>query len=1015
MLAIFSTLKAILDQGSRVVLVGGGLRQAKLVFEYIDTLWRNSPVFRNIVGGGIKSGPKTTVDLCYFNIGRSKIMALPMGDGCLHNDTFIEYNDCFGTIADDQPENPPHDEHIVSINRKVWGNGDLRKTDESYYNGFRKTKKIKTHKGFEIEGTYNHKLKILRNKEIVWCRLDEMVVGDRILVDKSYRWHNGQSAIIQEEAYACGLLIGDGCFTETYKISFATQDKELSEALRPIGPFKQRDWDKIHFDLYGKQTKNHILNKFGMDVNHVRTKDKQFPKEILKSSREVTSAFISGLFDTDGSVQVTTERGGTQIGITFYNTSKRLVEQLQYILLHYGIVATVGSRQRETWNECYELRISGKDVLTFANEIGFRLKRKQDKLLDGIDKKKRVMDQHDDIPGVLLCMINIMENHKIPWGSNKDPGINLSKMKNKKTASRDLVHRFVDKYSFCDDAVVATLEKLADDDIYYDEIVSIEDSECHTYDIHVPETHEYCANGFYSHNSKIRGFRANVIIADEFASIDETIFDIVIRGFGIVSQSPIEEAKKLDLMRRMKAAGIEKEEIEDIMDGEVAVKGNQIIRAGTAYYAFNHFYKAFERQKSIIRSGGDRNRLGEIFNGVHNIPENFDYRDYALIRIPFTHLPPGLLEPKMLADAKASVPRNIFLMEYGAVFVKDSDGFFPRSLIEACTCKISKPVVNPDGQIVFTATCHGERGKRYVMGIDPAAERDNFAVVICEVWPNHSRVVYSWTINKPEFRKRKKRGLTTEEDYYTYCCAKIRDLVRAFEPFRIEMDSQGGGYAISELLRNERLLDPKKGDFTIYETIEQGEPKDTDGKIGRHILHLVQQSSDFNQVSNMAMHKGFETKRLLFPAYDSVQIEAALIAEREAGVEFDTYEDAANEIEELKSEICTIQKTETPSGKERFDTPSVVTGASVEGRQVRGRLRKDRYTALLLCYRHIHDTEVSFVPGVDYNDVAGNFQMVRKKEKEPMYKGRGVGHMKNAQNYVEGRIPYGGVQRNERI
>jgi len=515
--------------------------------------------------------------------------------------------------------------------------------------------------------------------------------------------------------------------------------------------------------------------------------------------------------------------------------------------------------------------------------------------------------------------------------------------------------------------------------------------------------------------SKIRGFRANVIIADEFASIDPTIFDIVIRGFGIVSQSPIEEAKKLDLIRRMKAAGVEKDEIEDIMEGEVSVKGNQIVRAGTAYYAFNHFYRAFERQKAIIRSGGDRTKLGEIFNGAHNIPENFDYRDYALIRIPFTHLPPGLLEPKMLADAKASVPRNIFLMEYGAVFVKDSDGFFPRSLIEASTCKLSKPVVNPDGQIVFTALGHGEQGRRYVMGIDPAAERDNFAVIICEVWPNHSRVVYCWTINKPEFKKRKKRGLTTEDDYYGYCCCKIRDLVRAFEPFRIEMDSQGGGYAFSELLRNEKLLDKKKGDFPIYEIIEQGEPKDTDGKIGRHILHLVQQSSDFNQVSNMAMHKGFETKRLVFPAYDSVQIEAALIAEREAGVEFDTYEDVANEIEELKSEICTIHKTETPSGKERFDTPSVVTGASVEGRQTKGRLRKDRYTALLLCYRHIHDTEVSFVPGIDYNDVAGNFEMVNKKEKEPMYKGRGVGHMKNAQGYIQGKVPYGGVQRNERI
>jgi hypothetical protein len=56
--------------------------------------------------------------------------------------------------------------------------------------------------------------------------------------------------------------------------------------------------------------------------------------------------------------------------------------------------------------------------------------------------------------------------------------------------------------------------------IYYDVVTSIENSQAHTYDMYVPDGHEYCANGFFSHNTKIRGLRAHYVLADEFACLD---------------------------------------------------------------------------------------------------------------------------------------------------------------------------------------------------------------------------------------------------------------------------------------------------------------------------------------------------------------------------------------------------------------------------------------------------------------------------------------------------------------
>ncbi len=1014
MLAVYAVLRAILDPGAKIVIVGAGLRQARLVFNYIDTIWGNSQMLRGIVGGGKKAGPRQNVDLCYFRIGESIIYALPMGDGCSDTLTCVTHEDSFGRISDDQDVGQTN-KTTINRYRKIWGNGKFMISDESYCNGMSKTKKIKTHHGFEFNATHNHRLKIVRNQKIVWSRMDEMQSGDKILVDRSIRWHNGDSGVTEKEAYGLGLLIGDGSYTIPYRVAFATKDKELALAVQHVVPIKQIPSDPVHWVLSSKPQRNAMLNKFG--IHHYKTKDKQFPSTILKSSREVTSAFISGLFDTDGSVQVTTERGGTQIGITFYNTSKELVRQLQYILLHYGIVAHVKSRKRnDKWEECYELSITGRDVLIFATEIGFRLKRKQDKLLDGIDRKKRWMDQNDSIPDILEDMIDISENNRAQHGTGDCVSVCAGRLKVKKTVSRSLVENFLRVYGHIDDPRIHSIRCLADPDIYYDEIVSIEDDECVTFDVHVPNGHEYCANGFHSHNTKIRGFRANVVIADEFASIPEDVFDIVVRGFASTAKTPVEEAKKIAFDKQLAKLDLPADVKKGLITDDGKMHGNQIVYSGTAYYAFNHFAKKYQMWLDIIQSKGNPDKVAQIFGGDNLIPDEFNYRDYSIIRIPHTHLPDGLLDKRQLAHAKATLPRNIYLMEYGAVFVKDSDGFFPRSLIEGCTVGPNKPIDTPDGAVTFTPTMRGIKGPKYVMGIDPAAERDNLAVTITEVWANHYRVVYCWAVNKKEFVKRKKRGLITDEDYYAYCCSRIRDIVRMFGPVRIEMDSQGGGYAVAEMLRSKKLLDIVAGDFPIYEVIDFDDPKSTDGETdGRHILHLVKQSSEFNQNANIALHKSLETRTLLFPAFDSVKMYAAIEAEKSMGVVFDTYEENVFNLEELKNELCTIQMSETPTGREKFDTPHVANPGIVEGRSRRGRLRKDRYTALLLSHKYIYDTEITTDEGIDYEDVAGNINKRNNTvENEPMYRGPGVGRMRNSEYSRVGGV-YKAVKRGEQI
>jgi hypothetical protein len=57
--------------------------------------------------------------------------------------------------------------------------------------------------------------------------------------------------------------------------------------------------------------------------------------------------------------------------------------------------------------------------------------------------------------------------------------------------------------------------------------------------------------------SKIRGQRANDIVADEFASMSREIFENVIAGFAAVAASPAENVKRLAAEEKAKELGID--------------------------------------------------------------------------------------------------------------------------------------------------------------------------------------------------------------------------------------------------------------------------------------------------------------------------------------------------------------------------------------------------------------------------------------------------------------------------
>jgi len=475
--------------------------------------------------------------------------------------------------------------------------------------------------------------------------------------------------------------------------------------------------------------------------------------------------------------------------------------------------------------------------------------------------------------------------------------------------------------------------------------------------------------------SKIRGQRANDIIADEFASIPREIFENVVAGFAAVSASPIENVKMVAAQKKAVELGEASEEDSHIRNPA----SNQIIISGTAYYDFNHFAEYWKKWKAIIQSKGRPKKLSAVF-GSEDIPSDFNWEDYSIIRIPFELLPEGFMDAGQVARSRATIHSGIYQMEYGACFTRDSQGFFKRSLLESCVVTKDNTISLPSGDIFFESALRGSPNLEYVYGVDPASEVDNFSIVVLELHPDHRRIVHCWTTNRSEHKEKVKSGFVSETDFYAYCARKIRDLMKLFPCRHIAMDAQGGGIAVMESLHDNDKV--KEGEHPIWPIIEEDKEKDTDGYPGLHILEMCQfAKSDWLGEANHGLRKDFEDRILIFPFFDAVSLGLSVADDKMKKRIHDTLEDCVMEIEELKNELSMIEMSQTPAGRDKWDTPEVkVAGGK------KGRLRKDRYSALLMANmaaRTIHRTPIP----PTYDTIGGFVSGNQEKLEGPMYMG----------------------------
>ena len=424
--------------------------------------------------------------------------------------------------------------------------GTLVKTDisptpvgEWLDNGTMNTIKLGTVDGYDIEGTPNQCIRIIdENGNYIWKRLDSITSTDWIAIQKKNRLFGQNSKVefsfnhkkgthrknvfdfpkelTKDYAYLLGLLVGDGRCTTRDGVQVCVCEKEMKSVVQDlfIRLFGKKGKVFGHWAFFCGVELRAYLQALGLD--YLRSWQKKVPQSVFAAPKPVIAAFLRGLFDTDGTVR-STGRNDNSADIKLSTTSKELANDIQQLLLNFGIVSNIQTVQTSgkssvirgrtviSRRPLYHVRIKGASGADkFKQEIDFGLPRKA-KILDGIETS---------VKRNFLVLPNQRERVKRLWSklSSNEHQKDAAKIgrwlrdpstKGTKELTYTKLVAFLDTYEskFVGDLDYEYLKTYYILDHYYTKLKTITNGQNHVYDFVVPGVHTFTANGFVCHNS----------------------------------------------------------------------------------------------------------------------------------------------------------------------------------------------------------------------------------------------------------------------------------------------------------------------------------------------------------------------------------------------------------------------------------------------------------------------------------------------------------------------------------
>jgi len=366
--------------------------------------------------------------------------------------------------------------------------------------GLKPVFRLRTRTGREIRASANHPFLTIDG----WRKLEDLRPGDRIAAPRQLS-PVGNGKLTKEEARLLGYLIADGSYRRHGAVGLINAEAEVIEDACQIVwerfgvPARVKPhWSgtpQVEFSVPGQYGpgRNPLVNWLkSLGIHGELTSQKRIPQVIYEASPQVVAAFIGGLWAGDGSVFYRPKFHSWSLKYT--STSMPLLRGLHHLLTRLGVVSVLEKKTRHTKStvDIASLRVDGRVAIRRFSEIIPIVGEKGRKLQQASlwAQEERSNEQIDRLPlEVTEHVARLKQAKGLSW---RELGYRCQG----KQIGRAQLQRVSEKL---DDA---WLKRLAESDILWDQIVSIEpDGEEMTYDLVVPETHNFVANDLIVHNS----------------------------------------------------------------------------------------------------------------------------------------------------------------------------------------------------------------------------------------------------------------------------------------------------------------------------------------------------------------------------------------------------------------------------------------------------------------------------------------------------------------------------------
>lgn len=317
----------------------------------------------------------------------------------------------------------------LQVGMRIRTPAGLKPIEKVYNNGVQRIYRVEFSDGGSLEGTADHKLKVVRGKKYEWIAISELRKGDKILVSPNEAFGSPRRLpevainYIQKRGlqvsefydqtlgFLIGAVIGDGTLRQVRsgnsysyqcKIAFGVQEADWMEKFQTlvegIGIHTGIDRSKkgipqpdgtvlvhqsIRLECHKLAT---LLTKIGMTPN-IKAPEKAIPETLMELDREFLRGVLDGLFSTDGNVHM--KRDNPML--RFSTSSYKLAQQVRVLLLQFGIHGRIHKVRRDENLEYdgrsmygtgtkYDVLIMNEGIPRFHSEIGLTHPQKSNRL-----------------------------------------------------------------------------------------------------------------------------------------------------------------------------------------------------------------------------------------------------------------------------------------------------------------------------------------------------------------------------------------------------------------------------------------------------------------------------------------------------------------------------------------------------------------------------------------------------------------------------------------------------------